>query len=67
MAGSRELVEALRRRSHRVVLASSAQAEPTLAVLTGGFSAQELWDAGAAGVYESVEDLRLRLDETDLR
>jgi HAD superfamily hydrolase (TIGR01549 family) len=30
----------------------------TLAVLTGGFSEQELRDAGAREVYESVEELR---------
>ena len=38
----------------------------TLAVLTGGFSADELEDAGAAEVFPSIEDLRLRLDETPL-
>jgi HAD superfamily hydrolase (TIGR01509 family) len=39
---------------------------PTLAVLTGGFSAAELRDAGAARVFESVAELRARLDETAL-
>lgn len=39
---------------------------PTLAVLTGGFSEQELRDAGAAEVYESVAELRKRLDGTPL-
>ncbi len=38
----------------------------TLAVVTGGFSAQELREAGAWGVYESVEELEERLDETPL-
>jgi HAD superfamily hydrolase (TIGR01509 family) len=38
----------------------------TVCVITGGFSEQELRDAGAAGVFESVEDLRRRLDETPL-
>ena len=33
----------------------------TLAVLTGGFSEQELRDAGARDVYESVEELRRKL------
>ncbi|HEX8977134.1 MAG TPA: HAD family hydrolase [Solirubrobacteraceae bacterium] len=37
---------------------------PTYAVVTGGFSEQELRDAGAAGVYESVAELELGLDET---
>ncbi len=37
-----------------------------LAVLTGGFSAGELEAAGVAGVYESVADLRDRLDDTPL-
>lgn len=39
----------------------------TLAVLTGGFSEQELHDAGAAAVFESVNDLCARLDDTELR
>jgi HAD superfamily hydrolase (TIGR01509 family) len=36
----------------------------TVCVITGGFSEQELLDAGAAAVFESVEDLRRHLDET---
>jgi HAD superfamily hydrolase (TIGR01509 family) len=40
---------------------------PTLAVVTGGFSEAELREAGAAGVFESVAELRERLDETPLR
>jgi HAD superfamily hydrolase (TIGR01509 family) len=39
----------------------------TLAVLTGGFSAEELHEAGAMGVYESVAELREGLDQTPLR
>jgi HAD superfamily hydrolase (TIGR01509 family) len=38
----------------------------TLAVLTGGFSEAELRDAGASDVFESVAELRDRLDETPL-
>jgi HAD superfamily hydrolase (TIGR01509 family) len=38
----------------------------TVAVLTGGFSEQELLDAGALSVYGSIEDLRRSLDETPL-
>ena len=38
----------------------------TIAVLTGGFSQQELRDAGAVAVFESLADLRARLDETPL-
>ncbi|HYF27931.1 MAG TPA: HAD family hydrolase [Baekduia sp.] len=38
----------------------------TIAVLTGGFSEEELRDAGAAMVFESIEQLRTRLDETPL-
>ena len=38
----------------------------TITVLTGGFSEQELRDAGAAAVFESLEELRDRLDETPL-
>jgi HAD superfamily hydrolase (TIGR01509 family) len=37
---------------------------PTIGVLTGGFSEQELRDAGAMSVYDSVETLSSRLDET---
>lgn len=40
---------------------------PTLAVLTGGFSAQELYDAGAISVFRSVRELCERLRETALR
>ncbi|HET7758563.1 MAG TPA: HAD family hydrolase [Gaiellaceae bacterium] len=39
----------------------------TVCVITGGFSEQELRDAGAAAVFESVEELRRRMDETPLR
>jgi HAD superfamily hydrolase (TIGR01549 family) len=38
----------------------------TLAVLTGGFSEQELTDAGASAVFRSIEDLRTRLSDTPL-
>ena len=38
----------------------------TLAVLTGGFSEQELRDAGAAMVFESIAALRDKLDDTPL-
>jgi len=39
----------------------------TIAVLTGGFSEAELRDAGAADVFESLVQLRERLDSTPLR
>ncbi|HMA26616.1 MAG: HAD family hydrolase [Solirubrobacterales bacterium] len=39
----------------------------TLAVLTGGFSEQELRDAGASDVFTSVEELRKSLAETPLK
>ena len=39
---------------------------PTVCVMTGGWSRQELQDAGAVQVYESVEELRAKLDETPL-
>jgi HAD superfamily hydrolase (TIGR01549 family) len=38
----------------------------TICVITGGFSRQELEEAGAVAVYESVEELRERLDSTPL-
>lgn len=49
------------------VKAALAADVPTLAVVTGGFSVAELRDAGAAAVFESVAQLRERLDETPLR
>jgi HAD superfamily hydrolase (TIGR01549 family) len=39
----------------------------TVCVMTGGFSEQELRDAGAVAVLESIEDLRRRIAETPLR
>ncbi len=132
MDGSRELIEDLKRRGHKVVLASSAKqdevdhyldqldareladawttsadveatkpqpdliqtalerigGEPqeavmvgdtpwdveaasragvgTVAVRTGGFGADELREAGAIAIFESVQELRERLDETPL-
>ena len=39
---------------------------PTVCVVTGGYSEQELRDAGAAAVLESVDELRRKLDETPL-
>jgi HAD superfamily hydrolase (TIGR01509 family) len=40
---------------------------PTVGLLTGGFSEAELREAGANPVFSSLEELRLRLDETALR
>ena len=39
---------------------------PTVAILTGGFSEQELRQAGAVAVFESLGGLCERLDETPL-
>jgi HAD superfamily hydrolase (TIGR01549 family) len=39
----------------------------TIGVLTGGFSEEELREAGAAAVFRSMPDLREHLDETPLR
>jgi HAD superfamily hydrolase (TIGR01549 family) len=38
----------------------------TICVITGGFSEQELREAGAVAVFESVEQLRGQLDRTPL-
>jgi phosphoglycolate phosphatase-like HAD superfamily hydrolase len=44
---------------------AAARAEvPTVAILTGGFSEQELRQAGAEAVFESLTELCERLDET---
>ena len=39
---------------------------PTVTVLTGGFSEQELKDAGAIEVFSSIPELLERLAETPL-
>jgi HAD superfamily hydrolase (TIGR01509 family) len=39
---------------------------PTIAVMTGGFSEEELKDAGAVAIFESVAELRESLGETAL-
>jgi HAD superfamily hydrolase (TIGR01509 family) len=38
----------------------------TVAVMTGGFSEQELRDAGAVAVFESLQDLRKKIADTPL-
>jgi HAD superfamily hydrolase (TIGR01549 family) len=48
------------------VKAAAAVGVETIAVVTGGFAESELRDAGACAVFESVEELRQRLDETPL-
>lgn len=40
---------------------------PSIAVLTGGFSVQELTEAGATIVFDSVDHLRCHLHDTTLR
>ena len=47
--------------------AAKAAKVKTLAVRTGGFGADELLDAGAAAVYESLGELRAQLDDTPFR
>jgi len=44
--------------------AAKAAKVKTIAVRTGGFGADELLDAGAIAVYDSLEELRERLSET---
>ena len=46
--------------------AASRAEVPTVAILTGGFSEQELRQAGAGSVFESLSELCERLDETPL-
>ena len=48
-------------------LAAKAAKVRSIAVLTGGFGADELRDAGASSVFASVEELRSGLEETILR
>jgi HAD superfamily hydrolase (TIGR01509 family) len=47
--------------------AAKAARVRSIGVLTGGFSEQELLDAGAGKVFATVEDLRQGLEETILR
>ncbi len=49
------------------VKAAGEAGVPTLAVRTGGFATEELKDAGAAAVFESVVELCQKLDQTPLR
>lgn len=49
------------------VQAAARAGVSTLTVMTGGFSREELSEAGAADVFESVAELCERLDETSLR
>jgi phosphoglycolate phosphatase-like HAD superfamily hydrolase len=39
---------------------------PTIAILTGGFSEQELRDAGAVVVFDSLQTLHEQLEDTPL-
>jgi len=48
------------------VEAASRAGVGTVAVRTGGFGADELREAGAIAIFESVQELRERLDETPL-
>jgi HAD superfamily hydrolase (TIGR01509 family) len=48
------------------VLAAKRAGIETVAVLTGGFSVEELEEAGAVAVFESVAELRERRAETPL-
>ncbi len=47
--------------------AAEAAGVPTIAVLTGGFGKDELQEAGAIALFESVAELRESLDDTPLR
>ena len=48
------------------VQAANSAKVPTIAVRTGGFGQEELEEAGAAAVFESVAELLGRIDETKL-
>jgi HAD superfamily hydrolase (TIGR01509 family) len=48
-------------------LAAKAAKVRSIGVLTGGFSEQELREAGASSVFTTVEDLRQGLEETIVR
>jgi phosphoglycolate phosphatase-like HAD superfamily hydrolase len=46
--------------------AAKAAGITSIAVLTGGFSSEELREAGASEVYESIDELRQSLDDSPL-
>jgi HAD superfamily hydrolase (TIGR01509 family) len=46
--------------------AAEAAGIASIAVLTGGFSEEELREAGASAVFTSIDDLRMALDDTPL-
>jgi HAD superfamily hydrolase (TIGR01549 family) len=48
------------------IKAARAADVDTIAVLTGGFSDDELEEAGAVAVFDSIEDLRERIADTPL-
>jgi HAD superfamily hydrolase (TIGR01509 family) len=48
------------------VIAAGKLGIPTIAIRTGGFSVDELREAGAAMVYDSLTELRQSLDDTAL-
>ena len=48
------------------VKAAAEAGTPAVAVLTGGFSTDELRGAGAVNVFASIDELRGRIDETPL-
>ena len=48
------------------VVAASKLDVPTIAVRTGGFSTEELTEAGAVSVFDSLLELREKLDDTPL-
>ena len=70
--GAHDLISDLKERGLQVVLASSApedELEPgvdTVVVMSGGWSKQELREAGATAIFESVDELREGLDEVGL-
>jgi phosphoglycolate phosphatase-like HAD superfamily hydrolase len=47
-------------------IAAARAGVPTVGLLTGGFSQEELREAGAVTVYESIAELIARLDESPL-
>jgi HAD superfamily hydrolase (TIGR01509 family) len=49
------------------IKAASQAGVGTLAVRTGGFGVEELREAGAIALFESVAELLAQLDDTDLR
>ena len=64
--GARELLEDVKDRGFPDAPAAGRLSIPTIGVRTGGSSPEELQEAGALTVFDSLVDLRTHLEDTPL-